>query len=298
MKKNIAVLVLMLIMSAAGISAATAGFPRHGFPPSPPVEIFVQNDQGYTLPMYRTNSGREWNAHRYYLEAAYGDRYSILVRNNTHRRIGVVIAVDGRNIISGKESNVQPEEKMYIIGGRQVNKFEGWRSTKDAVNRFYFTDPGDSYAGKFGDYSAMGVIAVAVFEEYPPPRPIRPYGEGGMAPPGHQKPSAGTEAPSGAAEGKSFDTSLKSSREQMGTGYGEEKFSPSAKTEFRANPYPMARYFMKYETRTTLIKLGVIDQHYLPKNRFWDNDREGYASPPPTGSQPCPYANKPPHPEN
>jgi hypothetical protein len=33
-----------------------------------------------------------------------GENYSIVIRNNTPERIGVVIAVDGRNIITGEKS--------------------------------------------------------------------------------------------------------------------------------------------------------------------------------------------------
>ena len=52
----------------------------------------------------------------------------------------------------------------------------GWRASLEAVNEFYFTDWKDSYAEAFGDRSARGVIAVAVYREVPPPRPVyQPY---------------------------------------------------------------------------------------------------------------------------
>ena len=58
-----------------------------------------------------------------YVEAVKGDRYLIEVTNQTGRRIGVVIAVDGRNIISGKKSDLKRNEQMYIILG--ANLFSG-----------------------------------------------------------------------------------------------------------------------------------------------------------------------------
>ena len=54
--------------------------------------------------------------------------------------------------------------------------YAGWRANLDAINEFYFTDWSDSYAEAFGDRSARGVIAVAVYGEVPPPRPVyQPY---------------------------------------------------------------------------------------------------------------------------
>ena len=118
-----------------------------------------------------------------------GDRYSIQVTNRSDRRIGVVIAVDGRNIINGKKSDLKRNERMYIIGPYESNTFEGWRTGMDRTNRFYFTEQSDSYAEKvFADASAMGTIALAVYREKLPE--IIPY-------PG--KPSRMKEAPAGAA---------------------------------------------------------------------------------------------------
>ena len=50
-----------------------------------------------------------------YAEAARGDQYTILVRNRLARRVGVVLAVDGRNIISGQKSWLKNNERMYIL---------------------------------------------------------------------------------------------------------------------------------------------------------------------------------------
>ena len=102
----------------------------------------------------------------YYLEAVKGQRYSIQVTNKSDRRIGIVIAVDGRNIIDGKKSDLRRNERMYIIGPYGTNTFEGWRTGMDRTNRFYFTEQSDSYAEKvFADASAMGTIALAVYRE-------------------------------------------------------------------------------------------------------------------------------------
>ena len=93
--------------------------------------------------------------------------------NRTAERVGVVIAVDGRNIISGKKSDLKHTEDMYIVDGYGQARYDGWRTDRDTVHRFYFTDTADSYSMRtFEDSSAMGVIAVAVYREKERPEPI------------------------------------------------------------------------------------------------------------------------------
>ena len=109
-----------------------------------------------------------------YLEAKKGENYGIVIRNNMPERIGVVIAVDGRNIITGKKSFLKNNERMYIVEPYGYTRLKGWRTDEDTVHRFYFTDIRDSYSVRtFGDTSAMGVIAVAVFREKETPRILR-----------------------------------------------------------------------------------------------------------------------------
>ena len=60
---------------------------------------------------------------------------------------------------------LRADERMYVLPPHESATYEGWRTERDTVNRFYFTEPGDSYAAAFGDRSAMGVIAVAAFRE-------------------------------------------------------------------------------------------------------------------------------------
>jgi len=129
------------------------------------VEIEVIGDRGRSLSEYPLESEDRPGIYKAYLEAKRGQNYSIQIRNRTNQRVGVVVAVDGRNIISGARSELRSDERMYVLGPYQKETYEGWRTGKNRVNRFYFTDAGDSYSGAWGDYSAMGVIAVAAFRE-------------------------------------------------------------------------------------------------------------------------------------
>src|SRR4030043_2292462 len=138
------------------------------------VDVRVLSDSGEVFPKYRTYPRCSQEGKFFYMEAVKGQRYSIQVTNRSDRRIGIVIAVDGRNIIDGKKSDLKQKERMYIIGPHGSNTFEGWRTGMDRTNRFYFTEQSDSYAEKvFADASAMGTIALAVYREKLPE--IIPY---------------------------------------------------------------------------------------------------------------------------
>ena len=64
---------------------------------------------------YRTYPRTSHEGRYFYMEAVKGEKYSIEVTNRSDRNIGVVIAVDGRNIISGNKSDLKNNERMYIV---------------------------------------------------------------------------------------------------------------------------------------------------------------------------------------
>jgi hypothetical protein len=259
------------------------------------VDVDVLGDDRGAIPEYRIVPRGHYATHRAYVQAVEGERYSVRVKNNSGERIAVVIAVDGRNVISGKKSNLRPDERMYILPPYGSGTYEGWRTERDTVNRFYFTDPGDSYAGAFGDHSAMGVIAVAVYREKRVPRerppareiPERDFLDRPAEPlsPGRgsdlrkpASPQAAMPGPGASAEGAAPRSAQRKS-DSAGTGFGEEMYSPARKVEFQADPRVAERHFLKYEWRETLCKKGIVDCRW-PKNRFWDDD-DDYAPYPP-----------------
>ncbi len=245
------------------------------------VEVDVVGDRGQTLPQYPVRGGGGAGAYKAYLEATRGQNYSIQIRNRSNQRVGVVIAVDGRNIISGDRSNLRPDERMYVLGPYQQESYEGWRTGKNRVNRFFFTDAGDSYSGAWGDYSAMGVIAVAAFRESVRVQP-QPWSQEG---PGYSDQRGLRRAPS-SAEGAAPAPSAgaRSMQSEPGTGYGEKEWSPSRRVEFEPERRPFTQVFLKYAWRETLCRQGVVDcddgGRRPRKNRFW-NENNDYAPPPP-----------------
>jgi hypothetical protein len=226
------------------------------------VDVRIVSDGGSECPMYRTNPRLPQAGSFFYLEAVKGTRYSIQVTNRSGGRIGVVIAVDGRNIISGKKSDLKRNEQMYIVGPYESNTFEGWRTGMDRTNRFYFTEASDSYAERvFADASAMGTIALVVFREKLPEKQLRT-----------QEGPAGATAPRASGESSSADRSEQKASEQAGTGFGETTYSPARRVHFESEPTHAEKFVLKYEWRSDLCRKGIIPCG--PKNRFWPEDIE------------------------
>ena len=225
------------------------------------VDVQLRSDSGRTIPLYPQAARPQTT--RLYAEAVKGDQYTIVVRNLLGRRVGLVIAVDGRNIISGQQSWLRNDERMYILEPYGYGEFKGWRTSLESINRFYFTDPGDSYAAAFHDESAMGVIAVAVYPELP-----------------RREESGAPSAPLSRSEQRDA-SSAKSAGESAGTGFGRQEYSPTRVVAFEPEGTAAEKILLKYEWRSTLCQQGVIACGHPrpPRNRIWDS--EGFAPPPP-----------------
>jgi hypothetical protein len=226
-----------------------------------PVTLSVQSDHQGKLPEFPLNT--DASHYRAYIQATRNDRYRLRVVNNSNQRVGLVIAVDGRNIISGKQSWLANNERMYILNPHDSADYEGWRTGNNQTNRFYFTEAANSYAAAWGDTSAMGVIAMAVYAERPRPQILNKEDEAGSLFGGYK-----SKAPASSA---------------AGTGFGESTYSPSITVAFEPNPEPLEKLFFKYEWREPLCRKGILrecaDDKNNNNNRLWQD--EGFAPPPP-----------------
>ncbi len=243
------------------------------------VDVRVLSDKGSEFTIYRTYPKAAREGLYFYMEAVKGEQYSIEVKNRSDRRIGVVIAVDGRNIINGNKSSLKLHEIMHIIEPYQTYTYEGWRTGMEKTNRFYFTEQSDSYAEKvFSDASAMGTIALAVYREKLPVDPL-PLPEYSFS----MKEAPSAASPHAALEGRSSDRMKGESEheqksKQAGTGFGETTYSPARVIQFEAENALAEKIVLKYEWRTELCKKGIIGCRQ--KNRLWPN--EGGLAPVPT----------------
>ncbi len=233
-KQNTTVITAILCIICLLSSAQAFAGRNHS---SSAIEVEVISDNRGNL---RKHSAKRYgnSRHRSYVVARNNERYTIRIRNNSGERVGVVIAVDGRNIISGRKSHLQAREKMYVLQPYASAEYSGWRTRRNGVNRFFFTNMDNSYSAAWGDYSAMGIIAVAAFPE----RYQRGHGQYRDGRKNHQKRSHSA---------RKFGNS-------MGTGFGEEQWSPSHRVHFVAEQHPMTREFIKYERRSSLCHRGVV----------------------------------------
>ncbi len=262
--------VLSAVLAVVMMTAAPA-YPQGGGRLQGEVCVEVVSDRGTTLlaiphkDLWRGGT----RIIKKFLEAKKRENYGIIIRNMTPERIGVVVSVDGRNIISGKRSDLRSTEDMYLVNSYDQGRYEGWRTDKDTVHKFYFTDPGDSYSIRtFNDSSAMGVIAVAVYREKDRPQPRNEM----------KKQENTPSAPSAGSVDRS--KSLAARDEVAGTGFGERQYSPTVRVVFEPERTPVQKTLVKYEWREVLCKKGLLNCGVVTGNRLWDENE--YAPFPPS----------------
>ena len=115
MRKFVTAVLAAIILLAAAATAHAHGRTRL----QGEVSVEIVSDRGsalVTIPHkdFWSNGTRTIKK---YLEARRGENYGIVIRNNSPERIGVVVAVDGRNIISGKQSDLEKHRGHVHRGG-------------------------------------------------------------------------------------------------------------------------------------------------------------------------------------
>lgn len=227
------------------------------------VDIRIISENGsefYSIPFQESRKGKT-KVIKKYLEARRGENYGIFVRNNTAGRIGVVIAVDGRNIMNGKKSFLGNSERMYVIQPYDETRLDGWRTGQNSVHKFYFTNKADSYAVRtFSDSSAMGVISVAVFPEKKKPDLL------------YERPAPGESTRSTPAVPRKEGRFKGLESDSAGTGFGDRKYSPVITVQFEPESIPSEKILVKYEWRDVLCRKGLLTCWSEGKNRLWDEE--------------------------
>lgn len=230
--QNSFVLTTILCISCLLFSAQAFAGKRNSLP-GITVEV-VSDHRGNLRKHHARTQGN--SGHRSYIIARDNERYTIRIHNNSGERVGLVIAVDGRNILTGRKPHLRPNEKMYILQPYASAEYVGWRTSRNGVNRFFFTDIDNSYSAAWGDFSAMGIIAVAAFPEH------------------YQQ----DQYYSGRKQGGKKSSKARKHAKGTGTGFGEERWSPSRSVHFVAQQHPMMREFIKYEYRSSLCRRGIV----------------------------------------
>jgi len=242
---------------------------------------------------------------RRYLQAFAGRNYSLVLRNTTGERLGVLVAVDGLNVVNGTASHLQPGEPMYVLAPYESATIDGWRTSLDDIQRFVFVDEARSYAVRTGQANGdMGWIRVLAFHErraclpmlgtlvpertrreddsrardemgssgqmQAAPPACAPVPSGGGNAPGPQENHLKAEAmePRSDALAKAFP----------GTGWGEHRNDHVEQVEFTAERRATDTLVFRYEYASGLRALGIEPAHDRLRDR--DNGELGFAKPP------------------
>jgi hypothetical protein len=222
---------------------------------------------GEALPLHRHRG-------RHYVEGRPGNEYAVRIRNCTGERLLAVLSVDGVNAVTGETAS--PDQSGYVIEPWGYVTVQGWRKDLDGTAAFYFSDPHDAYATRTGRPDDLGVIGVALFRE----RPQRTHwlsgadeGRGAAVPPAAREKaeSSGAAAERAAAADASATAPTSQRLPSLGTGHGRREHAPVERVQFeRASSRPDERIAIRYESRDTLVAMGVL--------RGW---RDGWREPEP-----------------
>lgn len=93
-----------------------------------------------------------------------GERYEIVVKNETGKRLEIVLSVDGIDVLDGKGATYK--KRGYIVEADGTLEVNGFRTSAESVAAFRFGTVPESYANlKKRGTANVGVIGVAVFQE-------------------------------------------------------------------------------------------------------------------------------------
>jgi hypothetical protein len=256
------------------------------------VDVQIKVD-GETAPLYDAPGRFD----RHYLQAFAGRSYSVVLKNNTGRRVAVLVAVDGLNVVNGEMSNLRSSEPMYVLGPWEQTTIRGWRSSLDEVRKFVFVDERRSYAQRTGQANSdMGWIRVLAFREQLPwwnnGGQMQKFRDDAPAPQSKQEeskdatpPTAQREAPqaSGKAVAPEARDNMARGDEQgfPGTGWGDRREDHVQRVQFKPEPVALDRIIFRYEYASGLAALGIDPSRYGWHDRLASRDGDqGFAKAP------------------
>jgi len=254
--------------------------------------------EGRSAPLYAAADG----SGRWYVEARAGARYTIRLASRTHERVGVLVAVDGLNVVSGERApdlTRRPSGqagRLYVLGPWDETTIRGWRTSLEDVRRFTFVDERASYAARSGkSNSKMGWIEVAVFRERRPWAWERPLGRVAEPRPFDRNEAEGRdklEEDSGRQRADSAESKARPSSPPLaagpsggsypGTGWGSRLGDRAVVVEFEPEDAPSECHTLRYEYARALYALGVMPRYPATRDRLSERDRGvgGFALPP------------------
>lgn len=222
--------------------------------PTANVRVSLESADGMALPTAMHHGAT-------FVAGELGERYAIRIENDSNERVEVVVAVDGRDVVSGKLADAT-RQRGYVVQPFGSVVIDGFRRSHDHVAAFRFTDVEDSFSGRMGSGHQAGNITVAVFREQASTRPMKQIARGGASTESKRSADAGaTPAPKSAAPSTSRAAPMRDHRrgEKLGTQFGETMVSRVVEVPFvrRAHKTPDQRLAVQYDSAERLVARGV-----------------------------------------
>lgn len=124
------------------------------------ISVGLRDGSGHWLKGWWANGNR-------FVAGERGDRYEVVVRNETNDRLEIVLSVDGLDVMDGRGASFA--KRGYIVHAHDTLTADGFRTSSSTVAAFRFRPLDRSYAAlKYGDTRNVGVIGIAVFAERTP----------------------------------------------------------------------------------------------------------------------------------
>lgn len=253
---------LLALCSASGVMlAAPAAWAHGGRPWRPPepvsvpaVSVSLQSADGHGLTAVRHRG-------QTFVAGERGDRYEIVVTNNTASRVEVVVSVDGRDVVSGKLGDFT-KNRGYVLDPFDSVVIDGFRTSLEQVAAFRFSDVEASYTARKGTPQHAGVIGVAVFHErahrladgtLAAPEDARGGGSHGAE--SKRKADKAPSAPSTTSRSHAAPTQSN----ELGTEFGEQRFSAVREVGFTRQNHRRPDFTTKirYDSARGLASRGV-----------------------------------------
>lgn len=239
----------------------------------------IKSSFEFEVLVHGSSTKEYYHEYKTYIEGKKDSHFSLRMKNNSNSKALFIPTVDGLSIISGKEGSFKSQG--YIVNAYDSVTIDGWRTSDEKVSQFYFSTPEKSYATKVKKGGNLGVIGCAVYKEKEHvkiiekiikeyiPYEVKPY----VFPPlnsgpwySYQCSSLSQSEPASimtcatSLNASASPTSNKFSRsvsQGLGTGFGEDKYSPITKVDFERDDKITEIFTIYYNTRENLEALGV-----------------------------------------
>jgi len=219
--------------------------------------------RGDAIEMWVESEGRRLDVFekdgRSYLLGEMGAPYEIVLVNRSDGRLEVVLSVDGRDAVSGREADFRANHG-YVLDPDEVVRVQGFRTSLEGVARFEFSAAEESYGARMGTPENVGVIGLAVFDEASAPPEDAPPKIAKSQPGPIPAEDTAAASPSSKYQMDEVGGQAEIAQQGLGTKYGKNVDSTAVVVSFvRRDPEnPSELLVLYYNDRAGLERLGIV----------------------------------------